>query len=50
LEIVGLNAKFKKFTYKKLVSGLKMGKFKKVLVVTGAETSKIPIIHDLFDL
>ena len=33
------NAKHRKFTYKKLVDGLKEGKFKKIVVVTGAGIS-----------
>jgi len=33
------NAKYKKFTYKKLVDGFKNNEFKKVVVVTGAGIS-----------
>ena len=50
LEIVNENAIYRKFTYKKLVNGLKNERYKKIIVVTGTEISQIPDFRDLLDL
>lgn len=41
LNIVNQNARFEKFTYQRLVHGLKNQKFKNIIIVTGQETSHI---------